>query len=190
MENAYEIVYLPIKDVKPNPANPRLIKDDAYHRLVKSLADCPALFKARPLICSDRTGELIILGGNMRYRAAKELKYKEVPAIIMAGLTEDQEREIAIKDNGDFGQWDFDILANEWADLPLLEWGVDLPDLKEVEFDQKNKTYGNQRIEEAFAVLIECEDENQQADLLQRFSKEGLRCRSLISCRPPRGGVD
>lgn len=63
----------------------------------------------------------------MRYRAAKELKYKEVPVIVMAGLTEDQEREIAIKDNGSFGEWDYEALANEWGDLPLAEWGVEIP---------------------------------------------------------------
>lgn len=117
-----------IKKVKPNPANPRFIKDDAFRRLVKSLQDCPDLFNARPLICSDRTGELIVLGGNMRLRAAKELKYKEVPVIIMPGLTEEREQEIAIKDNGGFGEWDFEALANEWSHLPLADWGVDVPE--------------------------------------------------------------
>lgn len=121
-----------IKKVKPNPANPRIIKDDAFRRLVKSLQDCPDLFNARPLLCSDRTGELIVLGGNMRLRAAKELKYKEVPVIVMSGLTEEQEQEIAIKDNGSFGEWDFDMLANEWSHLPLREWGVEVPEVSEI----------------------------------------------------------
>ena len=117
-----------IRKVKPNPENPRTIKDAAFKRLVKSLEDCPDLFNARPLLCSDRTGELVVLGGNMRLRAAKELKYKEVPVIIMKGLTEEQEREIAIKDNGAFGEWDYDALANDWSHLPLADWGVDIPD--------------------------------------------------------------
>ncbi len=128
MGKAYKIEYLPIGKVKLNEGNPRFIKDDAFKRLVKSLDDCPDLFRARPLICSDRTGELIVLGGNMRLRAAKELKYKEVPVIIMPGLTEEQEQEITIKDNGGFGEWDFEILANEWSHLPLVEWGVDIPE--------------------------------------------------------------
>lgn len=128
MQSKFKIEYLPVKKVKLNPSNPRFIKDEAFKRLVKSLKDCPSLFDARPCVCSDRTGELVVLGGNMRYRAAMELGYKEVPVIIMSGLSEDQEREIAIKDNGDFGEWDFDMLANAWSDLPLADWGIDLPD--------------------------------------------------------------
>ena len=124
----HEIIYLPIGKLKPNPDNPRLIRDANFKRLVKSLKDCPQLFDARPCICSDRTGDLIVLGGNMRLMAAKELKYKEVPVIIMSGLTPDQEREIVVKDNGEnFGEWDFDLLAN-WRDEPLKDWGVDLPE--------------------------------------------------------------
>jgi len=124
----YNIEYFPIDALKVNPDNPRLIKDKEFKKLVKSLKDCPKLFNARPCICSDRTGELKVLAGNMRLAAARELKYKEVPTIVMQGLTEAQEREIAIKDNGRFGDWDFDILANGWDDLPLDDWGIDLPD--------------------------------------------------------------
>lgn len=124
----YKIEKLPINQLHVNPKNPRLIKDAAFHNLVKSLSDCPELFDARPCICSNRTGENIIMGGNMRYLAAKELKHKTVPAIIMPGLTEAQEREITIKDNGtEFGEWNFDILSNEWSDLPLDDWGINLP---------------------------------------------------------------
>lgn len=124
----YKIQYLPISHLILNKDNPRLIRDANFKRLIKSLRDCPELFEARPCICSNRTGKNVIIGGNMRYLAAKELKYKEVPVIIMAGLTPDQEREIAIKDNGEtFGEWDFDLLSG-WDDLPLADWGVDLPE--------------------------------------------------------------
>jgi DNA modification methylase len=68
------------------------------------------------------------MGGNMRLRAAKELKYSEVPVIVMSGLTPEEEREIVVKDNGEnFGEFDFDLLANNWSDEPLKDWGVDLP---------------------------------------------------------------
>ena len=124
----YKIQYLPISHLILNKDNPRLIRDANFKRLIKSLRDCPELFEARPCICSNRTGKNVIIGGNMRYLAAKELKYKEVPVIIMAGLTPDQEREIAIKDNGEtFGEWDFDLLSGR-DDLPLADWGVDLPE--------------------------------------------------------------
>ncbi len=130
---SYKIQYLPIGNIRLNPSNPRTIRDHKFKNLIKSLETCPDLFKARPLLCSDRTGELIVLGGNMRLRAAKELKYKEVPVIIMSGLTEEQEQEIAIKDNGAFGEWEFEALANEWSHLPLKEWGVDVPEVKDIE---------------------------------------------------------
>lgn len=125
--DTYKIEYLSINKVKLNPDNPRQIKDAKFKSLVKSLSDCPDLFRARPLLCSDRTGVLIVLGGNMRLRAAIELKYKKVPVIIMSDLNELQEKEIAIKDNGIWGEWDFDALSS-WDDLPLTEWGVDLPE--------------------------------------------------------------
>ncbi len=124
----YKIEYLPIGKLKINPENPRLIRDANFKSLVKSLADCPNLFDARPCLCSDRTGELIVLAGNMRLLAARELKYKVVPVIIMPGLTEMQEREILIKDNGStWGEWNFDLLS-AWSDLPLDSWGIDLPE--------------------------------------------------------------
>jgi len=123
----YPIHHLPIRSVRVNPENPRFIKDEDFARLVMSIKQTPTLLEARPLLVSDRTGELIILGGNMRYRAALELQYPTIPVIILSGLTEEQEREVIIKDNGAFGSWDFDILANEWSDLPLADWGVPLP---------------------------------------------------------------
>ena len=124
----FKIEYLTPDKLKVNPSNPRLIKDTAFKSLVTSLEECPTLFDARPCICSNRTGELVILAGNMRYLAAKELKYKKVPVIVMHGLTEAQEKEILIKDNGTtWGEWNFDLLANEFCDFPLKDWGVDLP---------------------------------------------------------------
>ena len=125
----FKIEYLTPDKLKVNPSNPRLIKDTAFKSLVKSLEECPTLFDARPCICSNRTGELVILAGNMRFLAAKELKYKKIPVIVMHGLTEAQEKEILIKDNGTtWGEWNFDLLANEFCDFPLKDWGVDLPE--------------------------------------------------------------
>jgi ParB-like chromosome segregation protein Spo0J len=123
-----KIEMIPAAKLRVNPANPRTIGETEFRRLVKSLEDCPEMFEARPCLCSDRTGELVIVGGNMRYRAALELGYEKVPAIVLRGLTEEREREIAIKDNGAFGEFDWDALANEWSDLPLTDWGVDLPE--------------------------------------------------------------
>lgn len=122
-----EIVYIKTEDLKLNPGNPRQIGKKEFQKLVKSLQECPQMLKVRPLLVSNRTGENVIIGGNMRYRAAKELDYEEMPCVFIPEPTEEQEREIAIKDNGAFGEWDWDVLANEWHDLPLADWGLDVP---------------------------------------------------------------
>lgn len=121
-----EIILIEIGKLHFNKDNPRQIKTREFNSLVKSLEDAPEMFEARPLLVSDRTGELIVIGGNMRLRAAQKLKYKKVPAIIISGLTEEKEKEIAIKDNGAWGEWDWETLANSWDHLPLNEWGVNI----------------------------------------------------------------
>jgi ParB-like chromosome segregation protein Spo0J len=126
----YEIQEVDINTLSLNENNPRFIRDKDFQHLVKSLQECPELFQARPLLVNKG---LMILGGNMRYRAAQELKYKQVPVIILNNLTPEQEREIIIKDNGSFGNWDFSELANGWSDLPLDEWGIDMPNFLEEE---------------------------------------------------------
>lgn len=119
--------YRKLKDIKLLDRNPRTIRDDDFKKLVQSIEANPDYFEARPLILSDRTGELVIIAGNQRYRAAKELKLKEVPTFLIKDLTEEREKEIIIRDNVSNGQWDWDILANEWNTDDLEEWGLDIP---------------------------------------------------------------
>jgi hypothetical protein len=123
-----ETTYRPLKGLKKLPNNPRLIKDADFARLCQSVKDNPDYFEARPVILSDRTGELVIIAGNMRYEAARNLKLKEIPTCLLPGLTEEREREIVIRDNVSNGEFDWSALANEWSDLPLADWGVDLPE--------------------------------------------------------------
>lgn len=125
--------YRKISELKKLPNNPRVIKDRQFKTLCESIKNNPEYFEARPLILSDRTGEFIVLAGNQRYEAAKYLKLKTVPTYLIPGLTEEKEREIIIRDNVANGEWDFDVLASEWSDIPLEEWGVDLPVQKEPE---------------------------------------------------------
>ena len=122
-----EIRYRKLGDLKKLPNNPRQITKDALEKLKTSIKDNPDYFEARPLILSNRTGELVILAGNQRYEAAKTLGLKEVPTALIEGLTEEREREIIIRDNVENGEWDFDALANEWDVDELKDWGVDVP---------------------------------------------------------------
>lgn len=120
--------YRKLNELKKLPNNPRIIRDKQFKTLCDSIRDNPKYFEARPIILSDRTGEMVIIAGNQRYEAAKSLKLKEVPTFLIEGLDEAKEREIIIRDNISNGEFDWDILANEWSDLPLVEWGVDLPE--------------------------------------------------------------
>lgn len=113
-----------INEIKPNPDNPRTIKDDSFNKLVKSIRDFPEMLDARPLVLNK---ENIILGGNMRYKAAKEAGLTELPVKIV-DWPEDKQREFIIKDNVSGGEWDWDILANEWDTDLLDDWGLELPD--------------------------------------------------------------
>jgi hypothetical protein len=117
-------VRLPLREIKPNPDNPRVIRDEQFTRLVASLKSFPEMLALRPIVVN---ADRVVLGGNMRLRAAKEAGLKEVPVLIADQLTPEQQREFIVKDNASFGAWDWDVLANEWGDLPLADWGVDVP---------------------------------------------------------------
>ena len=120
-----------ISKVKPNPNNPRLIKDDKFHKLVTSIKEFPKMLEIRPIVVNE---DMIVLGGNMRLKACKEAGLKEVPVIKASDLTEDEQRQFIIKDNVSGGEWDFEMLANEWDVQQLEEWGLDMPaDWKEEE---------------------------------------------------------
>lgn len=113
-----------LSEIKLNPNNPRLIKDDKFTKLVKSIKDFPEMLEIRPIVVN---ADMVILGGNMRFKACKEAGLKEVPIIVADNLTEEQQREFLIKDNTSGGEWDFEMLANEWNVEQLEEWGLDVP---------------------------------------------------------------
>ncbi len=114
-----------LSEIKSNPNNPRIIKDDKFHKLVESIKNFPRMLEIRPIVVNK---DMIVLGGNMRLKACKEAGIKKVPVIFADDLTEDQQREFIIKDNVGFGEWDWAMLANEWNTDELTEWGLDIPD--------------------------------------------------------------
>ena len=116
-----------ISEIKLNPNNPRLIKDDKFTKLVQSIKDFPEMLDIRPIVVN---ADMVILGGNMRFKACKEAGLKEVPIIVADNLTEEQQREFLIKDNTSGGEWDFEMLANEWDVEQLEEWGLDIPNFE------------------------------------------------------------
>ena len=112
-----------ISEVKNNPNNPRLIKDDKFKKLVASINSFPEMLEKRPIVVDE---DLMVLGGNMRLKASAEAGLKEVWIDIAEGWSEEQKAEFIIKDNVGFGDWDWDILANEWDNEKLNEWGLDV----------------------------------------------------------------
>ena len=113
-----------LSDIRPNPNNPRVIKDDKFKKLVKSITDFPQMLELRPIVVNE---EMIVLGGNMRLKALEHLGIKETYIIKASDLTDKQEQEFIIKDNVGYGEWDWDVLANEWDVEDLDQWGLDLP---------------------------------------------------------------
>lgn len=131
-----------LTNLKSNPSNPRIIKDDKFKKLVKSIKDFPEMMDKRPIVCvTDVDGKLYPLGGNMRLKALQELNFKEIPdswVMLADNWTQEQRKEFIIKDNVGYGEWDWDDLANNWDAEKLDEWGLDIPDfaVKELEAEE------------------------------------------------------
>ena len=148
-----------ISQLKSNPNNPRLIKDDKFKKLVTSLREFPEMMEKRPMVCvTDADGKLYPLGGNMRLKALQELKYKEIPdewVMLADEWTQEKRNRFTISDNVGFGEWDWDTLANEWNVEELTDWGLDIPnfEIDEVEDKEQPKKLSDRFIIPPFSVL-------------------------------------
>ena len=172
-----------LSKIKPNPNNPRIIKDDKFKKLVQSLQEFPEMMEKRPMVCvTDVDGSIYPLGGNMRLKALQELKLKEIPStyVMMADeWTEERRREFVIKDNVGFGEWDWQQLANDWDTEQLQDWGLDVPEFatevdysilddEDVEDQLADMTNGVKK-----AIQIEFEAEHyEEAYALVKFWRE------------------
>ena len=143
-----------LSDIKANPDNPRVIKDEAFNKLVQSIKDFPKMMALRPMVVDDN---LTVLGGNMRLRALRHLGYKDIPDEWVkraSDLTEEEQKQFIIKDNVSVGDWDWDTLANNWDARQLTEWGIDFPTWQEVETEkEQNKKLSDRFIIPPFSIL-------------------------------------
>ena len=156
---------VPISKVKANKGNPRFIRDEKFAKLVKSLREVPDMAKLRPIIVN---AEMVVLGGNMRLKAMQELKWETVPVIVADNLTRQQQAEFVIKDNVGFGEWNWEMLANQWdADL-ITDWGLDIP-----HFDGELPEDNGEDIDPN-ALLVEGTPE-QLEDLLTELNTRGFK---------------
>jgi site-specific DNA-methyltransferase (adenine-specific) len=136
------MIYRNITEIKPNPKNPRTIRDDKFKKLVKSIHDFPQMLDKRPLVCfTDTDGKLVVLGGNMRLKAAKEVGLKELPVVLADDWTEEQKAQFLIKDNVGFGEWNWDELKADWDLEKLDDWGLDVPDFESKQLEAQDDDY-------------------------------------------------
>jgi DNA modification methylase len=141
MKNKIQQAMIKLSTIKLNPRNPRLIKDDKFRKLVESIKKFPKMMELRPIVIDE---ENVIQGGNMRFRALKELGFNEIPeAWVKQGkdLTEEEWREFVVKDNVPFGEWEWDILANEWDAQELADWGLEIPNFEATKIDAVEDDY-------------------------------------------------
>lgn len=124
-----DIVYRKLSDIKANPKNPRTASEDAIKKLAESIKGNPKFFEARPILLSDRTGELVIIGGEQRSKAAALLGMETVPTIVISGLDETGEDEIMFRDNAHSGEWDREKM-DLWQRHVLKSWGIKIEDFK------------------------------------------------------------
>ena len=130
------MIKVKVAAIKSNPKNPRLIKDDKFKKLVKSIKDFPEMESVRPIVVNK---DMVILGGNMRYKAMIECGYKEVNVEVV-DWSEQKQNEFIIKDNVGFGEWEWEMVANEWDEIELKDWGLDLPMFNSnIDYTDKNK---------------------------------------------------
>jgi hypothetical protein len=145
-----------LSEIKPNPNNPRVIKDDKFHKLVKSIQDFPKMLELRPMVVNE---DNILLGGNMRLKALQHLKYTEIPVTWVRkaeDLTEDEQRQFIVKDNVGFGEWDWELLANEWNSEELSEWGLEVPNFgSDVDYSEKNKEIDTDDFDDKMIIKLE-----------------------------------
>jgi site-specific DNA-methyltransferase (adenine-specific) len=153
-----KVIKANIADVKINPNNPRLIKDDKFTKLVQSIKDFPEMLEIRPIVVNS---DMVVLGGNMRLKACKEAGIKEVPIIIADNLTEEQQREFLIKDNVSGGEWNWDMLANEWDAEELTDWGLDIP------INENDTIYEAEPEEDNYEIPSEIETDIVLGDLFE-----------------------
>jgi len=163
---------LKINSIKSNLKNPRFIKDYKFKKLVKSIKDFPEMLKIRPIVVNNN---MVVLGGNMRLKACKEAGLKEVWVLKADNLTEQQQREFVVKDNVGFGEWDWDIFANEWDIDKLKEWGLDVP---KFDIDENAEDFSD-KINDGFRIEIELDSEEEQEKLYNNLINKGYICRLL-----------
>ena len=175
-----QVTKVKINSIKTNPKNPRLIKDDKFKKLVNSIKEFPQMLELRPIVVDENN---IILGGNMRHKACIEAGLKEVYIVQAKDLTELQKDEFIVKDNVGFGEWDWDILANEWDTDKLGEWGLTFPIVDNLDAGEDVGNFDDEGISDKsqFGVIVICESAGTQESVFNDLTGMGFNCKIVVT---------
>ena len=170
-----------LSEIKSNPNNPRVIKDHKFEKLKKSISEFPKMMELRPMVINE---DNIVLGGNMRLKALKDLGYKEVPEEWVkraSDLTDEETRRFIIADNVGFGEHDWEMLANEWNTEELEDWGLDgfpFEEITELKSEDDLKDLSSS-INNLYRIEVICSDEEEQENTYNKLLEQGFECRLL-----------
>ena len=170
-----------VSKLKKNPNNPRILRDDKFEKLKNSIREFPRMMSLRPIIVD---ADNIVLGGNMRLEAIKSLGMKEIPDEWVKradDLTDAQKQEFIVKDNVGFGEWDWEVLANEWSDLPLADWGLDVPNFEMAGETESEGEESGINYESQYGVIVMCKNETEQQAVFEKLTQEGLTCKIVVT---------
>jgi hypothetical protein len=166
-----------LKDIKPNPNNPRVLRDDKFQKLKQSIADFPKMLSLRPMVIDENN---VVLGGNMRLRALQELGFNDIDEAWVkrsSDLTEEEKKRFIISDNVSFGEWDWDTLANDWDVVDLEAWGLEIPQFDTVEELEMEDL--SDKIKSMFKIEVICKDEQEQEKTYNKLIEQNYECRLL-----------
>mgnify|MGYP003664002311 CR=1 FL=1 len=174
-----------IKELKPNKNNPRVIRGNKFDKLVNSIKEFPEMLELRPIVVDE---DMVILGGNMRYKACIEAGLKEVPIKVAKGLNEAQKREFIIKDNVGFGEWDWDNLANDWDNKQITDWGLDVWQPEDDvdysaldDFDLGSELEDKEgNVKRAIQIEFEAEHYDEATEIIKFFRERGANIGAMI----------
>ena len=166
-----------LKDIKPNPNNPRVLRDDKFQKLKQSITEFPKMLSLRPMVIDENN---VVLGGNMRLRALQELGFTDVKEAWVkrsSDLTEEEKKRFIIADNVAFGEWDWDTLANDWEVVDLEAWGLEIPQFDEGNDEDLEDL--SDKIKSMFKIEVICKDEQEQEKTYNKLIEQNYECRLL-----------
>jgi len=170
-----------LSTIKPNPNNPRIIRNEKFEKLKRSIEEFPEMMELRPIVVDETN---TIIGGNMRFRALQDLGKKEVPSSWIkkaSELTDDQKKRFVITDNASFGEWEWEAIKSDWDLGFVADWGVDVPSPDRLGLSTDPFSDIGLPVKDQYGVIVMAENEAEQKKIFDRLSGDGLICKIVVT---------